>query len=64
MIHLSEEPEAPVSRPVAMPPTYTSVVAPATVEAMREREYSPALREAVARARSVLHIRDLRPGQA
>jgi ATP-dependent DNA helicase RecQ len=62
VIHLSEEPEAPVSRPVAAPPVYTSVVAPATVEPTRE--YSPALREAVARARSVLKIRDLRPGQA
>jgi ATP-dependent DNA helicase RecQ len=41
---------------------YTSVVAPATVEPTRE--YSPALREAVARARSILKIRDLRPGQA
>jgi ATP-dependent DNA helicase RecQ len=47
---------------VAPPPTYTSVVAPATVEPTRE--YSPALRQALARARSVLRIRDLRPGQA
>jgi ATP-dependent DNA helicase RecQ len=38
------------------------VVAPATPELMRE--YSPALREALDRARAVLHIRDLRPGQA
>ena len=32
--------------------------------AMPEAEYSPALRQAVDRARPILRIRDLRPGQA
>ena len=49
-------------RPIITPPAYTSVVAPAIAEPVRE--YSPALREALARARAALHIRDLRPGQA
>jgi len=64
VIHLSDDEDGPVLsvRPVAKPPAYTSVVAPATVEPVRE--YSPALREALARARAVLRIRDLRPGQA
>jgi len=45
------------------PPAYTSaVVPPAAVEI--QRPYSPALREALDRARAVLKIRDLRPGQA
>ncbi|HEX7507248.1 MAG TPA: ATP-dependent DNA helicase RecQ [Polyangia bacterium] len=64
VIHLSDDegaPDLPV-RPVITPPAYTSVVAPATAEPVRE--YSPALREALARARAVLRIRDLRPGQA
>jgi ATP-dependent DNA helicase RecQ len=51
----------PVSAP-AVPPSYTQVLAPATVEATRA--YSPALREALERARATLHIRELRPGQA
>jgi ATP-dependent DNA helicase RecQ len=64
VIHLSDDEDAPVlpGRPVAKPPAYTSVVAPAAAEPVRE--YSPALREALARARAVLRIRDLRPGQA
>ena len=64
MIHLSdgEARSEPAPGPAAHPPVYTSVVAPATPEPMRE--YSPALREALDRARAVLHIRDLRPGQA
>lgn len=64
MIHLSDDEDGPVlpGRPVLVPPAYTSVVAPATAEPVRE--YSPALREALARARAVLRIRDLRPGQA
>jgi ATP-dependent DNA helicase RecQ len=64
VIHLSDDegaPDLPI-RPVITPPAYTSVVAPATAEPVRE--YSPALREALARARSILRIRDLRPGQA
>ena len=64
VIHLSDDegtPE-PTGRLVTKPPAYTSVVAPATAEPVRE--YSPALREALARARAILHIRDLRPGQA
>ena len=36
----------------------------ANARAMPEREYSPALRQAVERARPILRIRDLRPGQA
>jgi ATP-dependent DNA helicase RecQ len=64
VIHLSDDEEAPdlPGRQNVKPPAYTSVVAPATVEPVRE--YSPALREALARARAILHIRDLRPGQA
>ena len=64
VIHLSDDEGAPdfPGRPVIKPPAYTSVVAPATAEPVRE--YSSALREALARARAVLHIRDLRPGQA
>jgi ATP-dependent DNA helicase RecQ len=64
VIHLSDDegaPDLPV-RPVVKPPAYTSVVTPATAEPARE--YSPALREALARARAILKIRDLRPGQA
>ena len=61
MIHLSEEDDAPVS-PVRPPPAYTSVVAPATAEPVHE--YSSALRRALERARPILRIRDLRPGQA
>jgi ATP-dependent DNA helicase RecQ len=64
VIHLSEEDEAvaPPIRPLASPPAYTSVVAPATAEPVRE--YSPALRQALDRAKPILRIRDLRPGQA
>jgi ATP-dependent DNA helicase RecQ len=63
VIHLSgdEEPVFP-ERPVVSPAAFTSVVAPAVAEPVRE--YSPALREALERARAVLRIRDLRPGQA
>jgi ATP-dependent DNA helicase RecQ len=45
------------------PPAYTSAVVPPAA-AERPRPYSPGLREALDRARSVLKIRDLRPGQA
>jgi ATP-dependent DNA helicase RecQ len=45
------------------PPVYTSAVVPPAVTEP-PREYSPALREALARARATLRIRDLRPGQA
>ena len=64
VIHLSDEEEAPLdlAKRAGSPPAYTSVVAPATAEPARE--YSPALRQALDRARSVLRIRDLRPGQA
>ena len=48
--------------PVMPVPVYTQVMTPATAEPARE--YSPALREALDRARSILHIRELRPGQA
>ncbi len=65
MIRLSE-PEPPAAREpgtAAPPPAYdTRVVPPAAREP--ERAYSPALREALERARATLHIRDLRPGQA
>jgi ATP-dependent DNA helicase RecQ len=63
VIHLSEDgPDQSI--PSGLPtPTYTSaVVPPAASEPARS--YSPALREALDRARSALHIRDLRPGQA
>jgi ATP-dependent DNA helicase RecQ len=67
VIRLSEPDTAPEGAPagtVARPPVYdTRVVAPAAA-AEPPREYSPALREALDRARAVLHIRDLRPGQA
>jgi ATP-dependent DNA helicase RecQ len=64
VIHLSDGEARPelAPGPVAPPPIYTSVVAPATPEPTQA--YTPALREALARARAVLHIRDLRPGQA
>jgi ATP-dependent DNA helicase RecQ len=64
VIHLSDGDATaePSPRPVVRPPAFTSVVAPATAEPVRE--YSPALREALDRARAILHIRDLRPGQA
>ena len=64
VIHMSDDLAAaePVRAPIASPPAYTSVVTP--VRAEPAREYSPALREALDRARAVLHIRDLRPGQA
>ncbi len=64
MIHLSDGEARPelAPGPVAPPPIYTSVVAPATPEPTQA--YTPSLREALARARAVLHIRDLRPGQA
>ena len=64
VIHLSDDEDTPVlsGRPPVKPPAYTSVLAPAAAEPARV--YSPALREALARARSILHIRDLRPGQA
>jgi ATP-dependent DNA helicase RecQ len=64
VIHLSDDRGSPaaVTGPATVPPAYISVVAPATAE--HAREYSPALREALDRARAVLHIRELRPGQA
>jgi len=64
VIHLSdgEDDAAPTSAPIARPPAYTSVVAPVAAEPVPE--YSPALQEALARARAILKIRDLRPGQA
>lgn len=68
VIHLSDDDSAS-GAPAPVPgsghglPAYTSaVVPPAVVE--RPHAYSPALREALDRARSALHIRDLRPGQA
>jgi len=64
VIHLSgEEPAAELAPGHAThPPAFTSVVTPAAAEPVRE--YSPGLREALDRARAVLHIRELRPGQA
>lgn len=46
------------------PPAYTSAVVPPAAVPEAQRPYSPALREALERARATLHIRDLRPGQA
>jgi ATP-dependent DNA helicase RecQ len=65
VIHLSDKDSDPAltAGPGQTPPAYTSaVVPPATTE--RTRPYSAALREALDRARTMLHIRDLRPGQA
>jgi ATP-dependent DNA helicase RecQ len=64
VIHLSDDEDAPAlpGKPPVKPPAYTSVLAPAVAEPARV--YSSALREALARARSILRIRDLRPGQA
>ncbi|MBN2576597.1 MAG: ATP-dependent DNA helicase RecQ [Deltaproteobacteria bacterium] len=64
VIRLSGEEDAANSEqgPVMPVPVYTQVVTPPTVEPTRE--HSPALREALDRARSLLHIRELRPGQA
>ena len=65
VIHLSDgDSDPPVSAGLNQtPPAYTSAVVP---PAARERAvpHSPALREALERARATLHIRDLRPGQA
>jgi ATP-dependent DNA helicase RecQ len=58
----AEDAAGPGQGPIMPVPVYTQVVAPAQAEPARE--YSPALREALDRARSVLHIRELRPGQA
>jgi ATP-dependent DNA helicase RecQ len=64
VIHLSDDDQVPAhpTGPVVSPPAYTSVMASDSAETVRE--YSPALREALERARAVLRIRDLRPGQA
>jgi ATP-dependent DNA helicase RecQ len=62
VIHLSEDKPVPTEAPALSPPAYTSVVAPAT--SAPAEEYSPALSAALEQARRVLHIRDLRPGQA
>jgi ATP-dependent DNA helicase RecQ len=64
VIHLSDDEDASdrVGKPLVKPPAYTSVLAPVVAEPTRT--YSPALRDALARARSILRIRDLRPGQA
>jgi len=66
VIRLSE-PEAPAAREpgtAAPPPAYDTRVVPPAAAREPERAYSPALREALERARATLHIRDLRPGQA
>lgn len=67
VIHMSDD-EAPATGVVGPglgqpAPAYTSAVVPPAVQE-RQRPYSPALREALERARATLHIRDLRPGQA
>jgi ATP-dependent DNA helicase RecQ len=64
VIHLSDDDSGAraASRPAMPTPVYTQIVAPPTVEPTRE--YSPALREALDKARAILHIRELRPGQA
>lgn len=62
MIHVSDdERPVPPARPAASPAAFTSVVEP--VSGAPPRAYSPALRGALDRARSILHIRELRPGQ-
>jgi ATP-dependent DNA helicase RecQ len=65
VIHLSDDGphHAPPTGPVQTPPLYTSAIVP-PVATEPARAYSPALREALERARAVLHIRELRPGQA
>jgi ATP-dependent DNA helicase RecQ len=62
VIHLSDDEPASSPAPAAQAPEYTSVVAPPM--AAPPQEYSPALQAALDKGRSVLRIRDLRPGQA
>jgi ATP-dependent DNA helicase RecQ len=62
VIHLSDGDDAGVVERPSVAPVYTQVVTPATVEPTRT--YSASLREALDRARPILHIRELRPGQA
>jgi ATP-dependent helicase YprA (DUF1998 family) len=64
VIHLSDD---GADRPIPTglePPAYTSAVVPPVANDEPARPYSPALREALERARAILHIRELRPGQA
>ena len=51
-------------REAPVPVELLSPAAIPTARAMPESEYSPALRQAVDRARPILRIRELRPGQA
>jgi ATP-dependent DNA helicase RecQ len=64
VIHLSDGDSGArqASVPTMPTPVYTQIVTPPAVEPTRD--YSPALREALDKARAILHIRELRPGQA